>query len=245
MGDCQNPDLRVQSDRRLKLKFLGSKVTTDAGLLSYRELDEALGLTEMGEELLPDLRLGGNKQHRLVRRMLLPVIERYRHLAIPKFLRGDAAFATPALCRLLEKEGHRYAIRVKAKKSAPALDARGARCYNSRPHQPGSSSGSPQMGNIGFGSSITGTGVYRNTALVGHSPLVRLVDALGAPVGRCPTAGRMPFDAMVFGHPGRRGETLVCLAPQRRLPGRRSESSMRYSVGFPLDFTPALSTALP
>jgi len=258
MGDCQNRDLRVQFDRRLKLKFLGSKVTTDAGLLAYRELDEALGLTETGEELLADSRLGSNKQHRLVpllrqsiysrlagyedvndaerlsvdpamrhvvggratladkhaastsevgrfetemlstrnnltalmdlsgewidkvhrrkppkqlildmdssvsetygkqegtaynghfectcyhplfvfnqfgdleramlrrgnhasakfwRRVLQPVIERYRHLSIPKFFRGDAAFANPALYRLLEKEGYHYAIRIKA-----------------------------------------------------------------------------------------------------------------------------------
>ena len=61
MGDCQNRDLRVQFDRRLKLNFLGSKVTTGAGLLAYRELDEALGLTETGEELLADSRLGSNK----------------------------------------------------------------------------------------------------------------------------------------------------------------------------------------
>jgi len=42
------------------------------------------------------------------------VIERYRHLNIPKFFRGDAAFALPALYCLLEKEGYRYAIRLKA-----------------------------------------------------------------------------------------------------------------------------------
>jgi hypothetical protein len=34
--------LRVDFDRTLKLKFLGSQVTTDAGLLAYRELDEAM-----------------------------------------------------------------------------------------------------------------------------------------------------------------------------------------------------------
>ena len=46
--------------------------------------------------------------------MLLPVIERYRHLSIPKFFRGDAAFAISAMYRVLEKEGYRYAIRLKA-----------------------------------------------------------------------------------------------------------------------------------
>ncbi len=258
MGDAKKDDLRVGFDSRLKLQFLGSQITTDAGLLAYRELDEALGLTEMGADLLTDSRLGSNKQHLLVpllrqsiysrlagyedvndaerlavdpamrhvvggraaqadreaaspscvgrfetemlsqrhnltalmnhsgqwidqvhrrrplkqlildmdssvsetygqqqgtaynghfecvcyhplflfnqfgdleramlrrgnnasakfwRRVLLPVIERYRHLDIPKFFRGDAAFANPALYRLLETEGYRYAIRLKA-----------------------------------------------------------------------------------------------------------------------------------
>ena len=258
MGDTKNDDLRVSFDSRLRLKFCGSKVTSDAGLLAYRELDEALGLTEMAPAALEDSRLGSNKQHGLLplvrqslysrlagyedvndaerlsvdpamrhvvggratlpekqaastsevgrfetetlstksnltalmdlsgewidkvhrrkppkqlildmdssvsetygqqegsaynghfecscyhplflfnqdgdleramlrrgnhasakfwRRVLLPVIERYRHLSIPKFFRGDAAFANPALYRLLEKEGYHYAIRIKA-----------------------------------------------------------------------------------------------------------------------------------
>jgi len=48
-----------------------------------------------------------NQFGELERCMLLPVVERYRHLDIPKLFCGDAAFATPAWYRLLEKEGYR------------------------------------------------------------------------------------------------------------------------------------------
>jgi hypothetical protein len=58
MGDCQNGDLWVNVDRTLKLTFLGSQVTTDAGLLAYRELDETLRRTTTGAESLRDSRLG-------------------------------------------------------------------------------------------------------------------------------------------------------------------------------------------
>jgi Transposase DDE domain group 1 len=60
------------------------------------------------------LRRGNHASAKFWRRTLLPVIERYRHCDIPKFFRGDTAFANPALYRLLEKEGYRYAIRLKA-----------------------------------------------------------------------------------------------------------------------------------
>jgi hypothetical protein len=46
--------------------------------------------------------------------VLLPVIERYRDLDIPKFFRGDTAFASPKRLRLLEQEAFRYALRIKS-----------------------------------------------------------------------------------------------------------------------------------
>jgi hypothetical protein len=254
MGDRRKQALRVQFDGKLRLEFHGAKITSDAGLLPFRELDEAFRLTEKGSTELSDPRQGKNTQHTMLamlrqgvygrlagyedvndaerlrvdpvmrrvvggranekeaastsemsrfetemlssgpnltalmnlsgtwidrvqecvpldklildldssvspthgeqqgsayngyfectcyhllflfnqhgdleramlrrgnhnsakfwRRVLLPVIERYRHRDIPKYFRGDAAFAIPALYCLLEKENFQYVIRI-------------------------------------------------------------------------------------------------------------------------------------
>ena len=49
MGERRRGTLGVNFDRKLKIEFHGTKVTSDAGLLAYRELNEALGLTTMIE----------------------------------------------------------------------------------------------------------------------------------------------------------------------------------------------------
>jgi hypothetical protein len=64
-GESDDGILGLAFDRRLKLEFHGSKITSDAGLLAYRELDDALGLSEAAGTVLSDQRRGRNKRHLL------------------------------------------------------------------------------------------------------------------------------------------------------------------------------------
>jgi hypothetical protein len=93
MGEKQNDaSLRVDFDRSVKIRFVGAKVSSDAGLLAYRELDEALGLTKMAADQLWDMRFGKNIQHSmlgLVRQSVYGRIAGYEDTNDADYLRHD------------------------------------------------------------------------------------------------------------------------------------------------------------
>src|SRR6266566_4360964 len=64
-GGSESAALRLDFDRRLMLRFRGSVITSDGGLLAYRELDDAVGLTDTGADTLADARTGKNGRHLL------------------------------------------------------------------------------------------------------------------------------------------------------------------------------------
>ena len=62
MGDAKAGPVRLSFNPQLRVEFRGATVTSDAGLLLPRELDERLGLDALIERHLTDPRTGHNRQ---------------------------------------------------------------------------------------------------------------------------------------------------------------------------------------
>src|SRR5687768_9344406 len=101
-GETKEP-LRVAFDRRLKLEFHGAKITSDGGLLAYRELDDALGLTDTAITKLLDGRRGKNTRHKLsglVRQAVFGRLAGYEDVNDAERLARD-----PAMCAIVGRDG--------------------------------------------------------------------------------------------------------------------------------------------
>src|ERR1051326_4465983 len=93
-GEADKGALRLDFDRRLLLQFRGSTITSDAGLLAYRELDDALHLTDTAANALADARTGKNGRHRLAGQLRQAVFGRlagYEDVNDAEPLRRDPA----------------------------------------------------------------------------------------------------------------------------------------------------------
>ncbi len=62
MGDATSGPVRLSFNPQLRVEFRGATVTSDAGLLLPRELDERLGLSALIERHLSESRTGYNRQ---------------------------------------------------------------------------------------------------------------------------------------------------------------------------------------
>src|ERR1700716_2561322 len=93
-GEANDAVLRLDFDRRFMLQFHGSVVTSDAGLLPYRELDDVLGLSALASDVLADARTGKNGRHALVGLLRQSVFSRlagYEDVNDAERLRHDPA----------------------------------------------------------------------------------------------------------------------------------------------------------
>ena len=66
MGDSEKTPFKLNFDPKVRLEFRGATITSDAGLLVCRELDDALSLTDSADDFLKENRTGKNILHKLI-----------------------------------------------------------------------------------------------------------------------------------------------------------------------------------
>jgi hypothetical protein len=63
LGERKISTKKLNFDNTIRLEFHGSTITSDAGLLAYRELDHAFGLTRIASDCFNEIRQNRNTRH--------------------------------------------------------------------------------------------------------------------------------------------------------------------------------------
>lgn len=106
VGEGKSTGLKLVFDRRLRLEFRGAKITSDAGLLAVRELDETMGLTDMAADLIVEGRTGKNIRHQipgLIRQSVYARLAGYEDVNDQEALARDPAMRAAVGKRALER----------------------------------------------------------------------------------------------------------------------------------------------
>jgi hypothetical protein len=103
MGEASREPLWVGLDRRLKLEFRGNEISSDSGLLPYRELEDALGLSVLAREILWNAWRGKNARHLPMgplRRSIFGLLARYEDVNDAERLASD-----PVMRAIMDSKG--------------------------------------------------------------------------------------------------------------------------------------------
>ncbi|MBL6613150.1 MAG: transposase [Reyranella sp.] len=104
-GEAESDAMRLDFDCRLQLEFYGFSVTSDAGLLACRELDDALSLMGIAGQPLVDSGTDKNGRHDFVgmlRQAMLGRLAGYKEVNDADRLGRD-----PAMRRHRRRQGNR------------------------------------------------------------------------------------------------------------------------------------------
>src|SRR5438874_6491080 len=136
-GEADRGALRLDFDRRLLLRFHGSAITSDAGLLTYSELDDTLRLTDTGADTLADARTGKNGRHQLAGLLRQSVFGR---------LAGGADGVVVMVAFVPHREELAAVARRAGRPSALRLAGNGGRLYVARLQEGSDRGGLPARG---------------------------------------------------------------------------------------------------
>jgi hypothetical protein len=102
-GETKNDAIRLDFNKSIFIDFAGAKITSDAGFLMLREVDQRFDVIQSGSKLLKDTRSISHKTHsfeQMIRQRVYQIAAGYENCDNADLLRID-----PALRLALDK-GH-------------------------------------------------------------------------------------------------------------------------------------------